>query len=281
MYKRLASAITKKSRERTVTREIRSKILFFVEGDKTEKIYLSMFKKTIPSSKNIDIEIFDRWERMSGISNQHDIVEKTKKYLERCKTITNRQKNKVNELIKLMENHELTIEDTQTKIRELNTFLGEEILSEKDVLLHQLLSIKTCFDFDEKIDKICFVLDRDCGSFTPEQYDQVLEICDQCNYDLGLSTPCFEFFLFLHLTDTEKPSEELLINNKNDYMYNFLRKELREKHKLIFKKNKYDAKFFIEKFEEFEENIKTYSQNNIELKNNLGSSLGTILRRLL
>jgi hypothetical protein len=281
MYKRLAKTITQRSREHELDRKIRSKILFFVEGAETEKIYLNELKKIVPSSKKVDIEIFDRWKELSGESNQLKIVEKTRGYMEICGGITRKQKNKINSIINLLEKHELTMEDILTKITELNTFLGEEILSTKEFLLNQLLSIKTCFDFDEEIDKICFVLDRDCGSFKPEQYDQVIEICRECNYELGMSTPNFEFFLLIHLSNLSDIDNQLLFENKSELTYKVLRKRLKDEYDLNYRKEKYNAAFFVSKFNDYKINIDHYVQNNNELKNNVGSSLGTILKNVL
>ena len=281
MYKRLATAITQESRANLKERSIRSKILFFVEGARTERIYLSELKKNISPSKNLDIEIFDRWKNLSGESNQLKVVTKTKEYLDKCGYITRKQKIKIESTISLLESKTLTIDDILEKITELNNFLGAEILSTREVLLNQLLSIKTCYDFDESIDKICFVLDRDCGSFTSEQYSQVLDLCRECNYDLGMSTPNFEFFLLLHLTDSKDIDEKIIFENAQDFTLKELKKTLKDEYELSYKKDKYDASLFISNFDNFENNILNYSQCNEDLKNQVGSSLGKVVREIL
>lgn len=280
MYKRLARSTVQASRTYSKVRSVRAKILFFVEGAKTERIYLSELKKNV-SSKKLDIEIFDRWKNLSGESNQLKVVTKTKLYLEKCGDLTRKQRNKINATISLLEKNELTMDDIFEKITDLNDFLGDEILNPKEILLNQLQSIKTCYDFDESLDKICFVLDRDCGSFSKEQYDQVVELCNECNYELGMSTPNFEFYLLLHLTDAQYINEKIIYENSNDFILQELKKKLKSDYNLLYKKNKYDASLFMSKFEEYEKNILSYSRDNKDLKNQIGSSLGVIVNRIL
>lgn len=59
-------------------------------------------------------------------------------------------------------------------------------------------------------DKVLIVIDRDFHSFTSSQFDKVINICENNNYLLGLTNPCFEFFLYLHFSNTENMNEESL-----------------------------------------------------------------------
>lgn len=281
MYKRLAKTIVQYSRDSLTPKSPRSKYLFFVEGAETEKLYLNEVKKRVPTDKNLDVEIFDRWKNLSGESNQLNIVKKTKEYLSICNTITNKQKRKIEETIWLLETKTFTIDDMIRKLEELNRFLGEEILSRKEILLEQLSSIKTCYNFDASLDKIYFVLDRDCGSFTETQYDEVLELCENCGYELGMTTPNFEFFLILHLNNVKDIDHNTIFTNENDFAFRKLKEILKNDYNLFYKKNKYNAKFLLDNFSNFEQNILNYSQDINELKNKVGSSLGIIIREIL
>lgn len=281
MYKRLAKSTIQESRSIFKTRNIRSKILFFVEGAETERIYLNELAKRIPVSKNLDIEIFDRWKDLSGESNQLKVVIKTKEYLSKCGNLGKKQRKKIQSTIDLLESKSLTIDDILERITALNKLLEYEILSTKEILLNQLLSIKTCYDFDESIDKICFVLDRDCGSFTANQFDQVLALCKECNYELGMSTPNFEFFLLLHLTDLKDINSKTIFENKNEFTLKKLKEILGNEHDLTFKKNKYDASLYFDNIDNFESNISNYTTDNLELKESIGSSLGSIVKELI
>lgn len=58
-------------------------------------------------------------------------------------------------------------------------------------------------DFKEfKTDEAWLVCDRDDGSFTEAQYDDVLRLCEQHDIRWVVSNPAFQLWLLFHFTDT-------------------------------------------------------------------------------
>lgn len=78
-------------------------------------------------------------------------------------------------------------------------------------------------------DKICFIVDRDSQSFTSEQYDYVFDVCQENNFDLYVTNPCFEFWLIMHFDDIDQLDyTRLYTNPKITNKYRYVEKELRK-----------------------------------------------------
>lgn len=281
---RLSNQPIDKSRIVTKYRTPKSKILFFAEGAKTEIIYLQEFKKRYDNTnRNIQIEIFDRLKHLSGNSNQLDVVEATKDYLKHCKNLGKRKRNFIQDTINKLEYDNWSLEEIKNLTEELERRIDATILNPRDALKSQLHSIKTAFEFDAELgDKICFILDRDHNSFSEKQFDDVLSICNEENYDLGISTPNFEFFLLLHLTDDFADIEHSYIfNNTSNFTEEKLKAVLKERTSKSFNKATYDAPYFLDRLECFKENIKKFEADNLKLKHEIGSSLGLIFTNII
>lgn len=282
MSYRLSNIPVQKSRSMKETRKPKSKVLFFVEGIQTEIIYLNELKNHVKDDKNVQVKIFDRFKHLSGESNQLNIVRRTKKYLETCQGLGKKKKRLIEQTIHKLEFGEWSINEIYTIIKKLESDLNDTILSAEDHLEAQLQSIKACYDFEPGYDKICFILDRDFESFSKHQYDNVLEICEKEGFELGISSPNFEFYLLMHLTEGFKEYERSKIfRNENNFSENVLKKIMREEYGEIYKKNKYNAELFFEKFHLFKRNIEGFSQNNVELKSNIGTSVGLVIGELI
>jgi len=281
MSYRLSNSPVSQSRSIYGEKEIKSKLLFFVEGAKTEIIYLQALRKNMPSEKNIDIEIFDRWKNLSGESNQLNIVRMVKKYLDNCGSLGKRKRALIEKSIEKLELNEWTIDEMINLLNNLKRVIGEEILSSKDFLKSQLQSIKTCIDFNPEKDRVCFVLDRDYHSFQECQYDEVLQICEENGFELGITSPNFEFFLLLHISSMEEFEESIIYENKDGFTEAQMKLQMKEKFNENYKKEKYNAEVIISNFNTFKENIQRYSTNTKDLKDKIGSSLGSIVEYIL
>lgn len=281
MSYRLTSTRVSESRKNTQKKEIKSKILFFVEGAKTEIIYLQTLKNYVSPEKNITVEVFDRWKDLSGESNQLKIVKTTKEYLETCSKLGRKKRNKIDQMIEKLEYNEWTIDEMYTMLTELRTTLGTELLSSKDFFATQLQSIKTCYDYDKEYDRICFVLDRDYQSFIDTQYDEVISICETEGFELGISSPNFEFYLLLHLDSFKDEDKNDIFVNKEKFTEKSIKLIMSEKYKESYKKEKYNAGFFLDRFSDFQKNIMLYNTNPLELKTEIGSSLGEIVSDII
>ena len=120
-----------------------------------------------------------------------------------------------------------------------------------------------------------FILSNECN----------VKICDDNDYNLGISNPCFEFWLLLHFTNCkEYDEEEIRINRKTSKSRNskrFVEKELAGKLEGSYNKSNL-------KFEQFKANIKNAIENeklyevDIEkLENNIGTRVGLIIEKMI
>lgn len=281
---RLSNQPIDKSRIVTKYRTPKSKILFFAEGAETEIIYLQEFKRRYDNTtKNIKIEIFSRLKHLTGNSNQLYVVKAAKDYLKNCQDLGKKKRNFINDTISKLEYDNLSLEEFKSLIEELERRIDHTVLNPRDAFKSQLHSIKVAFEFDAELgDKICFILDRDHHSFSPEQFDDVLSICKEENYELGISTPNFEFFLLLHLTDDFSDTRHSdIFNNTSNFAEEKLKVLLKEKTGKGFNKASYDAAYFLNRLECFQENIKKFEVDNLNLKHKIGSSLGLMFTSII
>ena len=75
-------------------------------------------------------------------------------------------------------------------------------------------------------DQLWLVIDRDSQSWKPKEMVEVARACQQKNYYLAVSNPCFELWLLLHFEDVAVQDEE----RRNQVLQNkrgFLKRELR------------------------------------------------------
>jgi hypothetical protein len=106
-------------------------------------------------------------------------------------------------------------------------------------------------NFSKDFDQILILIDRDGQSFKPWQYDQVIAISEEQGYKLGITNPCFELFLFLHLNDIKSPDKKKLRKNSKHSVH-MLKEELKKHSKSFRGKSDYDADFIVSKFDNLE-----------------------------
>lgn len=138
--------------------------------------------------------------------------------------------------------------------------------------------------YDDAIDKICFVIDRDRESFVskPEndQYGDMLKICREKNFGFYLSNPCFEFWLLLHFDEVNSLDLDFLLSNpKVTAKRRYTEQELR---KLMpgFTKSKYNVNILIPRIENAIANEKKFCEDDAELEYTVGSKVGLLLEEL-
>lgn len=269
-------------------KSFRKKYFFFVEGEKTEHIYLKALQNRIPKSKNLDFELFDRWKAYIRHSHQLKIIRVTDNYLRDCRNLTPENINLIKECLERLNN----LNDRGETISEgefdemkktMSQNIGENIFNEQEEFIEQLNSIGTCSEYDPEFDELSFVIDRDMHSFSESQYNEALSICSENNYKMAISTPNFEFFLLLHLINMPNLTNE----EKNNFFSNtngITLTKLQSEVELLgrtYNKNDYDAEWFLDKFDSnYLVNIQDFSTDPIELKNSLGSHLGELIKEL-
>lgn len=264
--------------------EAKRKYFFVLEGEKSEHIYISELSKNVSENALADIVILERME--GSHSNQYRITESISKYIKDNALVTEQQRIEILALCEQYDLNEFTEQVLLEKVTSiLNELSGNFISNYNDNVVEQIKLLNELRNYEKGFDKICLILDRDYRSFKEEQYDRVLEICNQNDFLLGISNPNFEFYLILHLSDASVLNKTSLLENVKktkskkycEYQLNELVKELDS----TYKKNRYNAKIFIDKFPEVLENVKSYKEDNESLKNELGTSVHKIILDVL
>lgn len=131
-------------------------------------------------------------------------------------------------------------------------------------------------------DYLCIIVDRDRGSFTEEQYDQLLQADKNKEIRFCISNPCFEFWLLLHFSNClEYDANDILENNK-DGRRTFVEKCLMTKLGGSFNKSRLHFEDnFKTRIRDAIENSKLYSTNSCELKTNIGTNIGLLIEEML
>ena len=129
-------------------------------------------------------------------------------------------------------------------------------------------------------DKACIIIDRDPGSFTPEQYDMVLAQCKKSGLELYVTNPRFEFWLLLHfLTKSEMDTEKICAPSepgKEAYLENCL-----HQHCSSFSKHHVPFELFKDKIPQAIENEKGFCEEVTQLKDHIGCNIGLLITNLL
>lgn len=81
--------------------------------------------------------------------------------------------------------------------------------SDPTAVLNALISFEKEFDFNKKVgDELWIVIDKD--AWKDKMLREVAKICQQKDYFLALSNPCFELWLLLHIKNLNEYSQEEL-----------------------------------------------------------------------
>lgn len=138
--------------------------------------------------------------------------------------------------------------------------------------------------YNEDIDKICLVVDRDRKSFVANpdnnQYQYVLNRCAENNFGFFITNPCFEFWLLLHFEEVhELDREELLenrrVNSKRRYAENELRNIFPK-----YAKTSYHAEDLVKRIDVAIKNEKVFCEDREKLENQIGSNIGLLIQEM-
>lgn len=280
---RLSNQMPNQSRTINQKTEGKKKYFFVVEGEKTESIYLEEIAKNLSKDALIDILILERVQ--GSQSNQYTITLTIKEYLDISDQLPKGTNEQLLNLAYTYEENKLSEAELSNSLRKILGDAKESLISNDSDLIGQIHAISGLNSFVKDFDEICLILDRDYGSFKEFQYDKVIEICNEYNFSLGISNPNFEFFLLLHMVDgtlleTDKIKRNPNITNKKKYVEYELNQEML-KYTNAYRKNKYDAGFLIKRFPKLQENVKKYADDNLTLKNGIGTSVHHIVGPLL
>lgn len=283
-------------------KEPNKKFIFAFEGEETEKQYFEGINNNRIELGIKDIISIEQLERNDpSQSNQLKVVQEVRSYFKNiiscqdcCDDIKKHLQAIINdysdylgekyqEIISLVED---VFKDDNYKdninefIEKLNLIMEHETLFSD--LMENIKNFNIGLEYDKDFDTVCIIIDRDRGSFTKIQYDEVINICDDNNYRLGITNPCFEFWLLLHLTDATEYSKEDIFENgkKSKNGKRFLERCLIDKLGAYNKKKiRFDNfKAYIDKAIE---NEKLYCNDIVDLKENIGSSIGVIISEFI
>lgn len=137
------------------------------------------------------------------------------------------------------------------------------------------------FTYAEGFDKICLIIDRDRESFISssqnDQYQYVIDKCNEMGFGLYVTNPCFEFWLLLHFDEVfELDREKLLENPKVTAKRRYVEQELR-KIWPGYKKSCYRAEELVKDIDHAIHNEKEFCEDVVELENSVGSNIGKLI----
>ena len=272
--------------DRSEIREPKRQYIFFSEGVETEKIYFETLSRSDRIKDNINITFLSRWKENVGRSNQLGVVKDVIEYIRNISATNQEVIEKLKDLFsKLIE--DVSLFNLTKLTKELDSLANTypSILSKYDNIKAQLFSIITLTQFDANYDKIIIILDRDFHSFSEEQFEEVLRHCDNNQIVLGLTNPCFELFLLLHLDDLSSFNEDDIKQNQKNgnktFVEELLKLNLSRHYGMKYSKNNYDANFFIKKIDIAINNSKSFKSDNLDLKEHIGSSVFRILEEII
>lgn len=272
--------------------EIKAKLFFVVEGAETERIYIREFKNLYAEKFLGEIICLDRIEKDK--SNQFYIVTLIDKYFKAICSLDRLIVQKINFLRdEILRERDVSDTFLEEKLQEIKDIVGEEVfeglfgkldLEVNADPLQTLNAIVELESFEKDFDQILIIIDRDRQSFKAQQYDMVLNIANEQGYKLGISNPCFELFLFLHLNHINDLDRDALVKNvkktsKLKYSAYVLRDEMKKHSKSFKGKSDYDASFIVSQFHNLKENIEVsgLATEPEALKDSIGTSVYEIM----
>lgn len=132
-------------------------------------------------------------------------------------------------------------------------------------------------------DELWIMIDRDKKTWKVNELSQVRTLCGQKNYGFGLTNPCFEFWVLMHL---EKPDydestiTQLLENNKTGSRTYC---EIRILNKLkSYSKSKPDFKPVLPHVRlAIERNLKLTNEHKVDIFDHLGTTIDILIKKLI
>lgn len=144
-------------------------------------------------------------------------------------------------------------------------------------------------DFDPEIDQVCVIFDRDYKDLQ-KNMDEIFRLCDEYRIKVVISNPNFELWLLMHFPNIEQyPRGDLLANKKNVGGKLFKEASVKKKYlEILVSKNaggySKGSKLEFEKFLPFIdlaiEQAKKYCEDARKLIDELGTSMGILLREM-
>lgn len=279
------------------------KVFFAFEGLQTEKLY---FLNLVKFSKiNSLVPLYFYRDKNSGSSNPNTIVNNIIESIYGQEGIQPTYKMAAQIIFSHCKEKNIAISEQKVEsyvqkfVNQLNVTINQPLLKDKLVefidFINEKISCITLqnsvldedfskileyfYTFDPELDDVYIVCDRDQHSFVDEQYDDSLEKCRKHKLNLIVTNPCIEFWFLLHYTDCKEYDESLILDNKKEndktYVYRLLKSKDSTYNKNYINVEKYHSFLNIAL-----ENSKKYSSDSLTLKNNIGTMIPYVLKKL-
>lgn len=294
---RLTNKAPSQTRDVEEPKTPKPKLFFVVEGAETEGLYIREFKNAFVDKILGEIIFLDRVDGTK--SHQLIVVKSIDTYF---KLTTNLDEAVIQQIGSIKEEIltevDISIETLQEKLIAIKELIGNEnynilfgnLSLANDRSLEMINAVVELKGFEHGFDRVLIIIDRDKQSFKEYQYDEVLEIAEKNGYSLGISNPCFELFLLLHLNNINHLDGVSTFENKRirpksrvKYVPNALDVELKKVSKRYNSKSDYDAKYIVSQFSNLEQNIinSKIAIDPKELKDQVGTSIYEIIKTYL
>ena len=282
-----------KSRENRPSKTMKKKVFFVFEGAETEKIYFEKIKNIIENSTEPQIPelyIFDRI-----LKNRSHQLYVTKNIEEFLKTgLFFKEKNGLDSLKVLLDKFEeeddFSYDDLINQLKDTFKEFPKivESISKSNKIVEisdQIDALNSISTYKKDFDNVCIIIDRDKHSFIEEQLAKVVKICKENNFLLGLTNPCFEFYLLLHLSDCSGYTVKDLVENEKTGSKTLAEAILNSEYKKInknisYKKNSYDTDLFLSRLEKLYHNCSEFPIDLDDLDSKSGSLIPGMLDNL-
>lgn len=144
-------------------------------------------------------------------------------------------------------------------------------------------------DFDEKIDQVCVIFDRDYRKLT-EALKEIFSLCAQHGIKVVMSNPNFELWLLMHFPNIKQYAPEMLLENRKNLRHQLFSDVSTNKKYLEILVSK-NADGYVKgsklKFEKFlplidtaVKQAKTYCEDSYKIVNELGTSVGRLIEEM-
>ena len=205
-------------------------IFLSVEGNKTERQYfeyIEKYRESLGIKNVVHIHSLRRSKR-DNLSTPEDVLELLEEYIEirNAKDLPDRLRNAIPQKYTYD-----FIKDYLNNVAEESAVVEFELLLKKtgidlqyDYFLKEIMG---------KDDVFGVVLDRDFKSHSVKQMKSILEQCREKGYKCFITTPLFEFWLLLHLSDVCKEYSsdinKILENPVESAQHTYVSKQVSEK----------------------------------------------------
>lgn len=281
------------------------KYFLIFEGSCTEpKYFEGICKNRAKLSINEQISIINVLRSIEDLQNSHPsyalkLGSEIKKQSQKgCISKENFLKN-IKDLL-----HEINVDEKDVLIKQaedyIENFANEEINYDeidnviidifKDIIFENITSKiieyfksqRNTLDYNEEIDVINLIVDRDKNSFKKYQYFDLVKKCYKEGIKLYVSNPCFEVWLLMHFNEFENLDHQKLLENKRVGKSKKARKYADKMLSDIIGYDKSNLNFssFVNKVDDAVKREKKYCENLNELESKIGSNVGKLIENL-